>query len=63
MGTSVLWTTPDISFGVPLWVIILSILVGLLVLALLTLVMWKVRYMHRNASACIMGSLIILQTH
>lgn len=31
------------SFAVPLWVIILAILLGLLVLAMLTLAMWKVR--------------------
>lgn len=42
MGTSVLWGTVDVFFAVPLWVIILAILVGLLVLALLTLLMWKV---------------------
>lgn len=38
-----LWGTPDVSFAVPLWVIILAILLGLLVLAILTLAMWKVR--------------------
>lgn len=43
MGTHVLWGTPDVSFAVPLWVIILAILLGLLVLAILTLAMWKVR--------------------
>lgn len=37
-----LWGTPDVSFAVPLWVIILAILLGLLVLAILTLAMWKV---------------------
>lgn len=42
MGTMVLWGTPDVSFAVPLWVIILAILLGLLVLAILTLAMWKV---------------------
>lgn len=42
MGTLVLWGTPDVSFAVPLWVIILAILLGLLVLAMLTLAMWKV---------------------
>ena len=47
MGTLVLWGTPDVSFAVPLWVIILAILLGLLVLAILTLAMWKVHtYMH-----------------
>ncbi|KAG7242073.1 hypothetical protein INR49_024119, partial [Caranx melampygus] len=43
MGTLVLWGTPDVSFAVPLWVIILAILLGLLVLAMLTLAMWKLR--------------------
>ena len=42
MGTLVLWGIPDVSFAVPLWVIILAILLGLLVLAILTLAMWKV---------------------
>uniref|UniRef100_A0A672Y676 Integrin alpha-2 domain-containing protein n=1 Tax=Sphaeramia orbicularis TaxID=375764 RepID=A0A672Y676_9TELE len=42
MGTLVLWGTPDVSFAVPLWVIVLAILLGLLVLAMLTLAMWKV---------------------
>lgn len=46
MGTLVLWGTPDVSFAVPLWVIILAILLGLLVLAMLTLAMWKVRAHH-----------------
>lgn len=46
MGTLVLWGTPDVSFAVPLWVIILAILLGLLVLAMLTLAMWKVHTVH-----------------
>lgn len=58
MGTLVLWGTPDVSFAVPLWVIILAILLGLLVLAILTLAMWKV-----HTSSTILrtpcGSLII----
>lgn len=40
--TSVIWSTPNVSFEIPLWVIILAILLGLLVLALLTLALWKV---------------------
>ncbi|CAL8255919.1 unnamed protein product [Boreogadus saida] len=47
MGTLVLWGTPDVSFAVPLWVIILAILLGLLVLAMLTLVMWKCGFFDR----------------
>ncbi|XP_041797478.1 integrin alpha-8 isoform X1 [Chelmon rostratus] len=47
MGTLVLWGTPDVSFAVPLWVIILAILLGLLVLAMLTLAMWKCGFFDR----------------
>ncbi len=42
IGTFVVWAIPDVSFAIPLWVIILAILLGLLVLAMLSLVMWKV---------------------
>ncbi|XP_030015091.1 integrin alpha-8 [Sphaeramia orbicularis] len=47
MGTLVLWGTPDVSFAVPLWVIVLAILLGLLVLAMLTLAMWKCGFFDR----------------
>ncbi|XP_054637113.1 integrin alpha-8 [Dunckerocampus dactyliophorus] len=47
MGTPVIWGTPDVSFAVPLWVIILAILLGLLVLAMLTLAMWKCGFFDR----------------
>ncbi|XP_075869792.1 integrin alpha-8-like, partial [Nelusetta ayraudi] len=47
MGTSVLWGTVDVFWAVPLWVIVLAILVGLLVLALLTLLMWKCGFFDR----------------
>uniref|UniRef100_A0A8C7DIE4 Integrin subunit alpha 8 n=1 Tax=Oncorhynchus kisutch TaxID=8019 RepID=A0A8C7DIE4_ONCKI len=47
MGTLVLWGTPDVAFAVPLWVIILAILLGLLVLAMLTLAMWKCGFFDR----------------
>ncbi|XP_061631807.1 integrin alpha-8 isoform X2 [Phyllopteryx taeniolatus] len=47
MGTPILWGTPDVSFAVPLWVIILAILLGLLVLAVLTLAMWKCGFFDR----------------
>ncbi|XP_070407334.1 integrin alpha-8 [Nothobranchius furzeri] len=47
IGTLVLWGTPDVSFAVPLWVIILAILLGLLVLAILTLAMWKCGFFDR----------------
>ncbi len=42
IGTFVVWAIPDVSFAIPLWVIILAILLGLLVLAMLSLAMWKV---------------------
>ncbi|KAM4687696.1 integrin alpha-8 [Discoglossus pictus] len=45
--TSVIWATPNVSFSIPLWVIILAILLGLLVLAILTLVMWKCGFFDR----------------
>ncbi|KAJ8411668.1 hypothetical protein AAFF_G00164760 [Aldrovandia affinis] len=47
MGTMVVWATPDVSFAIPLWVIILAILLGLLVLAILTLIMWKCGFFDR----------------
>lgn len=58
MGTLVLWGTPDVSFAVPLWVIILAILLGLLVLAMLTLAMWKV-HTHTTILHIPCGSSII----
>ncbi|XP_053083807.1 integrin alpha-8 [Pangasianodon hypophthalmus] len=47
IGTYVVWAIPDLSFAIPLWVIILAILLGLLVLAFLTLVMWKCGFFDR----------------
>ncbi|XP_064410832.1 integrin alpha-8 [Latimeria chalumnae] len=47
ISTLVIWTTPDVSFVIPLWVILLAILLGLLVLAILTLVMWKFGFFDR----------------
>ncbi|XP_043923439.1 integrin alpha-8 [Protopterus annectens] len=46
--TLVIWATPNVSFSIPLWVIILAILLGLLVLAILTLVMWKCGFFDRE---------------
>uniref|UniRef100_A0A4W3HP43 Integrin subunit alpha 8 n=1 Tax=Callorhinchus milii TaxID=7868 RepID=A0A4W3HP43_CALMI len=45
--TAVIWATPDASLSIPLWVIILAVLVGLLVLAILILVMWKFGFFDR----------------
>uniref|UniRef100_A0A8C0H556 Integrin subunit alpha 8 n=1 Tax=Chelonoidis abingdonii TaxID=106734 RepID=A0A8C0H556_CHEAB len=45
--TSVIWATPNVSFVIPLWVIILAILLGLLVLAILTLALWKCGFFGR----------------
>ncbi|OXB67681.1 hypothetical protein ASZ78_015213 [Callipepla squamata] len=45
--TSVIWSTPNVSFVIPLWVIILAILLGLLVLAMLTLALWKCGFFDR----------------
>ncbi|XP_051007269.1 integrin alpha-8 [Acomys russatus] len=45
--TSVIWATPNVSFSIPLWVIILAVLLGLLVLAILTLALWKCGFFDR----------------
>lgn len=42
MVTPVVWNKPDIENSVPLWIIILAILAGLLLLALLIYVLYKV---------------------
>jgi len=34
--------TKDVRSGIPLWIIILSILIGLLILALVIFALWKV---------------------
>lgn len=41
--TTVVWNKPDSQYFVPLWIIILAILAGLLLLALLIYVLYKVR--------------------
>lgn len=40
--TPVVWNKPDVVNSVPLWIIILAILAGLLLLALLIYVLYKV---------------------
>lgn len=40
--TPVVWNKPDVENSVPLWIIILAILAGLLLLALLIFVLYKV---------------------
>lgn len=42
MVTPVVWNKPDLENSVPLWIIILAILAGLLLLALLIYVLYKV---------------------
>lgn len=42
MITPVVWNKPDSTYDVPLWIIILAILAGLLLLALLIYVLYKV---------------------
>ncbi|XP_074842374.1 integrin alpha-8 [Carettochelys insculpta] len=45
--TSIILATPNVSFVIPLWVIMLAILLGLLVLAILTLALWKCGFFNR----------------
>lgn len=44
--TPVVWNKPDVENSVPLWIIILAILAGLLLLALLIYVLYKVSDIH-----------------
>uniref|UniRef100_A0A8C4Z674 Integrin, alpha 5 (fibronectin receptor, alpha polypeptide) n=1 Tax=Gadus morhua TaxID=8049 RepID=A0A8C4Z674_GADMO len=46
--TSVMWNKPDGKYLVPLWIIILAILAGLLLLALLIYVMYKLGFFKRS---------------
>uniref|UniRef100_A0A673NJH3 Integrin, alpha 1 n=1 Tax=Sinocyclocheilus rhinocerous TaxID=307959 RepID=A0A673NJH3_9TELE len=41
--------TKDIRSGIPLWIIILSILIGLLILALVIFVLWKAGFFKRKS--------------
>ncbi|KAL6119500.1 itga5 [Pungitius sinensis] len=46
--TSVVWNKPDLENSVPLWIIILAILAGLLLLALLIYVLYKLGFFKRS---------------
>ncbi|XP_041654876.1 integrin alpha-5 [Cheilinus undulatus] len=46
--TTVVWNKPDIENSVPLWIIILAILAGLLLLALLIYVLYKLGFFKRS---------------
>lgn len=44
MATAVQWIKAEGSHGVPLWIIILAILIGLLLLGLLIYILYKVSH-------------------
>ncbi|XP_075758191.1 integrin alpha-5 isoform X1 [Pelodiscus sinensis] len=46
--TAIQWAKPESSQGVPLWIIILAILLGLLLLALLIYVLYKLGFFKRS---------------
>ncbi|XP_026529587.1 integrin alpha-5 [Notechis scutatus] len=48
MSTLLHWAKPETSQGVPLWIIILAILIGLLLLALLIYVLYKLGFFKRS---------------
>uniref|UniRef100_A0A8C9VKW5 Integrin, alpha 5 (fibronectin receptor, alpha polypeptide) n=1 Tax=Scleropages formosus TaxID=113540 RepID=A0A8C9VKW5_SCLFO len=48
MVTPVVWSKPDSQYAVPLWIIILAVLVGLLLLALLIYVLYKLGFFKRS---------------
>ncbi|KAB5546487.1 hypothetical protein PHYPO_G00072620 [Pangasianodon hypophthalmus] len=48
MTTPVVWNKPDSPYDVPLWIIILAILAGLLLLALLIYVLYKLGFFKRT---------------
>ncbi|XP_062874921.1 integrin alpha-IIb [Trichomycterus rosablanca] len=47
-NTSVVWRRPDGQEEVPVWWIVVSIIAGLLLLALLSIIFWKVGFFKRN---------------
>nr|XP_015199570.1 PREDICTED: integrin alpha-5 [Lepisosteus oculatus] len=48
VSTQVIWNKPDSQYAVPLWIIILAILAGLLLLALLIYVLYKLGFFKRS---------------
>ncbi|MEE6472011.1 hypothetical protein FKM82_009436 [Ascaphus truei] len=48
VNTTLHWAKPESSYGVPLWIIILAILIGLLLLALLIYVLYKLGFFKRS---------------
>nr|AAI70233.1 Integrin alpha5 subunit [Xenopus laevis] len=48
VDTAIHWAKPESSYGVPLWIIILAILIGLLLLALLIYVLYKLGFFKRS---------------
>ncbi|XP_077339908.1 integrin alpha-5 [Lithobates pipiens] len=48
INTTIHWLKPESSYGVPLWIIILAILIGLLLLALLIYVLYKLGFFKRS---------------
>uniref|UniRef100_A0A3Q2PNR3 Integrin subunit alpha 5 n=1 Tax=Fundulus heteroclitus TaxID=8078 RepID=A0A3Q2PNR3_FUNHE len=45
---SVLWSKPDNQFSIPVWIIILAVLVGLLLLAVLIYLLYKMGFFKRS---------------
>uniref|UniRef100_A0A8C3XVU7 Integrin subunit alpha 5 n=1 Tax=Chelydra serpentina TaxID=8475 RepID=A0A8C3XVU7_CHESE len=48
VSTAIQWAKPESSHGVPLWIIILAILLGLLLLALLIYVLYRLGFFKRS---------------
>ncbi|XP_075997303.1 integrin alpha-5-like [Genypterus blacodes] len=46
--TAVMWNKPDSQFSVPVWIIILAVLAGLLLLALLIYLLYKMGFFKRS---------------
>lgn len=45
--TVVVWNKPDSQFSVPVWIIVLAVLAGLLLLALLIYLLYKIGFFKR----------------